>query len=209
MSATGLLSAMRGTAAAARARPADASRPGVPSLAHRLANFAASQAAWFAAVLGAAHGHPVAGALPALAVVGWHLAISARPGAEARLVLAATALGAVFETTMLATGLVAYAPHPGPAGLPPGWLLALWAVFAATLNVTLRGLRGRPALAALLGAVAGPAAFSSGVRLGAAHFVDPTAALAALAVGWAIAMPVLMALASRWDGVLPREPAHG
>ncbi len=64
-------------------------------------------------------------------------------------------------------------------------------------------LRGRHALAAVLGAVAGPASYFAGQKLGAIQFVEPTAALTSLAIGWAVIMPVLMLIAERLDGFQP------
>jgi hypothetical protein len=176
-----------------------------PSRARQLANFVVTQAAWFAAVLGAAHGRPDLGVLPALAAIGWHLAISARPREEAMLVGLATVVGLAAETTVLALGHVAYSSGQWSSLLPPYWLVVLWSLFAITLNVTMRWLHGRPALAALAGAIAGPIAFTSGVRLGGAQFIDPAAAVATLVVEWALLAPLLAALSLRFDGVAVRR----
>jgi hypothetical protein len=179
-----------------------------PTLARRLANVLVFQAAWFAAVLGAAHGRPSAGTAAVGAAMAWHLALSARPAAEARLLAACLALGLVVETALVQAGFVAYPSGQPVAWLPPYWLVALWGLFGITLNVTLRWLHARPALAAALGAIAGPASFASGVRLGGARFVDAAPELALLAVAWAAAMPLLMALARRLDGVIAPEDRH-
>jgi hypothetical protein len=74
-------------------------------------------------------------------------------------------------------------------------MTALWANFATTLNVSLVSLQTRPWLAALLGLVGGPAAYWGGAELGAMSFLDPTAGLIALALGWGILTPLLLALA--------------
>jgi len=172
-----------------------------PTRGRMLANFVATQAAWFAAVLGATHGRPDLGIYPALAVVAWHLSTVARPRVEALLVAAVAALGLLAETVVVALGHATFVSGQWHPALPPAWLVALWAVFAVTLNVTLRWLHGRPLLAAALGALAGPVAFASGVRLGAARFVDPAAAIATLVVEWGVMMPLLVALSARLDGV--------
>ena len=62
-------------------------------------------------------------------------------------------------------------------------------------------LKGRPALAALLGAIGGPASYIAGQKLGGIQFVEYGPAIAALAVGWAVFMPMLMSLAERFDGM--------
>ena len=76
----------------------------------------------------------------------------------------------------------------------------MWMLFATTLNVSLRWLKQRPELAAALGVVAGPAAYFSGYRLGGVEIPDLLPAMSVLALGWAILMPVLMALSNRLDG---------
>ncbi len=173
-----------------------------------LYNVVAFQAAWFATVLGAAHGMPLWGTAAASIAVGWHLAVSARPAREAKLIAGVGLIGLVVETGLALQGHVGYASGQPLAGLAPYWMVALWCAFAITLNVTLRWLKPRPALAALLGAIAGPAAFAAGVRLGAAEFVDTTSALVTLAGVWGAAMPALMWLSTRFDGVAVPEPVR-
>lgn len=177
-----------------------------PTRAVQIANLLLFQLAWFAVVLGAAHGFPGWGTACAAAVIGWHLVVSARPATEGALIGCALSIGFVFETLMVELGHVRYASGQPVAWLAPYWMVVLWGLFAATLNVTLRWLRGRAALAALLGALAGPLSFASGVRLGAASFVHPDIALALLAIAWGVLLPLLTTLARRLDGVtLPLE----
>jgi len=174
---------------------------GAPSRARLLANFVVFEAAWFACIGAVAHGQPGWGTAAIAAAIAWHLAICERPAAEFALVAALGAIGLAAETLVVARGHVAYPNGQPVAWLPPYWLVALWAEFAIALNVTLRWLRGRPLLAAALGAVFGPLSFVGGVRLGAARFVDETAALATLAILWAVIMPLVTAIAPRLDGV--------
>lgn len=176
-----------------------------PPLRLQLLNFAVFQAAWTAAVLGAAGGWPLLGVGAVAAALAWHLSRSALPAQELRLALAVTAVGLVFETLRLPLRDTVYPSGQPLAALPPYWLIALWALMAISLNVTLRWLRGRLALAALVGALGGPLAFLGGVRLGGAQFTDPAGALTGLALGWALLMPLLVALAQRFDGVTPVE----
>ncbi|MGN6526867.1 MAG: DUF2878 domain-containing protein [Burkholderiaceae bacterium] len=179
-----------------------------PTLGRRLANFVVFEAAWFAAVLGAAHGRPALGTAAVVAAMAWHLAVSTRPAVEARLLGACLVLGLVVETALVQAGFVAYPSGQPVAWLPPYWLVALWGLFGIALNVTLRWLHSRPVLAAALGAVAGPASFASGVRLGGARFVEAVPELALLALAWAVAMPLLVAAARRLDGVAAQETSR-
>ena len=77
----------------------------------------------------------------------------------------------------------------------------MWMLFATTLNVSLRWLRNRTALAVDLGAIAGPLSFYGGAQLGGVVFLDQRAGLIALSVGWAVMMPTLIILAARLDGI--------
>lgn len=187
--------------------------PGAPTRTLQIANFVVFQLAWFAAVLGAAHHVPLWGTAAVMVAIGWHLTVSARPEVEARLVGIACVIGFVVETFAALQGNVVYASGQPVAQLAPYWMVALWGLLAISLNVTMRWLKHRLWLAAVLGAVAGPAAFASGVRLGGARFVDAQAALITLACVWSVLMPALMWLSNRYDGVAtpptPSGHAHG
>jgi hypothetical protein len=158
------------------------------------------QAGWFACVLGAAHGMPWVGVVAAAAIVGWHVLRAPRPRRELALIALSAAVGALFETLLMREGWVRFDTGVLVDGAAPYWMVALWALFATTLNVSLRALRTRLGLAALLGAVGGPAAYYAGARLGAIEFSTLGAALAAIAVGWALLTPLLLGAARRFDG---------
>jgi hypothetical protein len=158
------------------------------------------QAGWFACVLGAANGVPWAGALVAMAIVGWHVLRAPRPTRELALAVGAAIAGALFETALLQAGLVRFDAGVVVNGVAPYWMVALWALFATTLNVSLRALREHPALAVLLGAAGGRAAYYAGERLGAIDLGALAPALVAIAIGWALLTPALLAAARRLDG---------
>jgi len=179
-----------------------------PTRRLQILNFVVFQAAWFAAVLGAAHQIPLWGTACVLAAIAWHLAVSARPAQEAKLIGFACAIGLVVESAVVQQGHVRYPSGQPITWLAPYWMVALWGELAIALNVTMRWMKRRLGLAAALGAVAGPMAFASGVRLGGAQFVDTVPALAMLAGAWAVAMPVLMWLSNRFDGVAVPEAAR-
>jgi len=62
-------------------------------------------------------------------------------------------------------------------------------------------LLGRPLVGLLLGAIGGPLAYLGAARgWGAIAFAEPRwMAIVALVAGWAIAIPLLTMLASRWS----------
>lgn len=162
-------------------------------------NFVAFQVGWLSCVLGAAKGLPWLGLAVTSVVVALHLHWAERPAAEARLVSYALLMGVVLDGSLVASELLRYQAGLLPWPLPPYWILALWALFATTPNVSMRWLHGRYLLAVLFGALGGPLSYWAGARLGAVELVSPAFAFVALAMAWAIAMPVLMAIAARLD----------
>lgn len=168
-------------------------------------NVVALQLAWFACVLGAANDLPWLGIPAVAAVLLIHASLVLDPYKEMRLVMFALLLGAVFDSLLMASGWIDYRNGIIIPGLAPVWILAMWAQFATTLNVSMAWLKGRPLLAAVTGGIGGPLSWVAGAKLGAIELVEPTQAVIALAVGWAIALPLLMAVAERYNGVDARS----
>jgi hypothetical protein len=164
-------------------------------------NFILFQIGWFACVLGGAYGHPWAGTLVAVAIVAWHLARAANPAAEFKLVLLAALMGGAWDSALVALGWIAYPSGTLIAGAAPLWIVAMWMMFATTLNVSLRWLKhlGFPVI--LLGAVFGPFAYYAGEMLGALQFTDWQAAIAAQGIGWGMLLPLLVTLSTRYNGI--------
>ena len=169
-----------------------------------IANFIAFQLGWFAVALGAANGLPWAGTAAVLVIIAWHLRHAVRPRAELVLVLSAAAIGALWDSALAALGLVVFPNGTLVEGTAPHWMIALWMLFATTLNVSLAWLKRNLLLAALFGAVGGPLAYFGGVKLGALAIPQPVPAIAALALGWAVLTPLLLIVARRYDGFVRR-----
>jgi Protein of unknown function (DUF2878) len=163
-------------------------------------NVLSFQAAWLAGVGGAAGGWPVLGAAPAVAAAAAHLATAPVSASEWRVLAVVAALGSSWDAVPAALGWIDYRGGVAVLGGLPWWIVGLWLAFATTLNVSLRWLRGRTALAAVLGAVGGPLSYAAAERLGALTLVEPTRALAAHAIGWAVLLPAASAVAARLDG---------
>jgi hypothetical protein len=163
-------------------------------------NVVAYQCAWLACVLSAAAHRPVIGIAVVLAIVLLHLYSANQPLRELRLIGVAILCGAVFETLLSASGWMQAEPTLPQGNLTPLWLVALWAGFATTLNVSLRSLRQRYLLTAALAGAGAPLAYLAGERLGALHWANQTTALLIVGVGWALLMPLLMKAAQRFDG---------
>ena len=143
----------------------------------------------------------------ALVIVAWHLTRAARPKQELLLVLSAAAIGALFDTLLVWLGWFTYSSGTLIAGTAPHWMVALWMLFATTLNLSLSWLKRRLFVAVLFGAIGGPLAYLGGEKLGALNFESPTAGLIALAIGWASLTPLLAMIAQRFDGFVSRLDA--
>ncbi len=169
-----------------------------------LVNILAFQIGWLACVWGGASHRPWLGTATAAVIIALHLWRAAHPRRELVLIVIAGALGLAWDSVLVSAGLVSYPSGVLLDGTAPHWIVALWMTFATTLNVSLRWLKDRPLPGALLGAVAGPAAYWAGSRLGGIEFLEPLPATVALAFGWAVALPVLMACAKRFDGTALR-----
>lgn len=172
-----------------------------PDLTDVLINIVAFQAAWLALVLGAANGDTAVGFAAAIVAIGLHLFRSPARFEELKLIAAATVIGLVAESAILAIGVVAYAA-PGPLPwFPPSWLVVMWAVFATTLNVTFRPLRSWTLGAAFVGFTVVPLAYLVGAKLGGMTLAAPTVrSLSLIGLAWLVALPLLFFLARRFDG---------
>ena len=163
-------------------------------------NVIAYQCAWFACVLSAAAQRPLIGVIVVVIIVLWHLWSAREPRRELRLVTIAALCGAAFETLLVASGWVHMEPTVLLGRITPLWMVALWAAFATTLNVSLRALRPHYLWSALLAAAGAPLAYFAGARLGALQWVNEVPALLVIALGWALLTPLLMKSAQRFDG---------
>jgi hypothetical protein len=169
-----------------------------------VANLVAFKIGWLACVLGGANELPWLGALIAATIVAVHVLRAPLPAKELQLIAVAGLTGAAWDSLLASSGLLVYRSGTLIAGTAPYWIVAMWLLFSTTLNVSLTWLRGRLALAAAVGAIAGPLAFYGGHKLGAVDFPDFTAAMLALAVGWALILPGLVYLAERLNGYAVR-----
>ena len=170
-------------------------------------NFFLFQVGWFSCVLGAAHGVPWIGTAAVAGVVTWHLANAAHAAQEAKLIAIALLIGALWDSLLIGLGWVAYPAGTLVAGAAPHWILALWALFATALNVSMRWLKQRLLYAMMLGAICGPLSYWGALRLGAVQFIEPLRIVIALALGWGLIMPILMLVSRRYDGIAAPERA--
>jgi hypothetical protein len=157
-------------------------------------NFLLFQTGWFATIYGAANGLPWVGVAVVVPILMWHLVTSSLWQAELKLMLALAVIGAVLDQSLLFLGLVTFPPAGWPASLLPVWMVMLWMLFATTLNVSMRWMGGRYAIAIVFGAVGGVLAYLAGEKLGAILLHDHVSLLM-IALNWALAMPLAVYLA--------------
>jgi hypothetical protein len=161
-------------------------------------NAIAYQATWLLAIGGAARGWWWLGPATAAVFALWQLRNSKQHRADARLLLYVVMIGFVVDSAFAASGMISYrAAVPWPE-LAPLWIVALWASFALTLNHSLAYLQNHLRLAAVLGAIGAPLAYSAAARWEALGLAAPvTNSLLVLAATWALLTPALSVLAAR------------
>jgi len=160
---------------------------------NRFRNFAMFYLGWFACVAGAGRGQLWLGPALVGVLLLIHLSVAANRAQEARLILAIGLLGFSIDTLQASAGLYAFTRTSVVPWLCPLWMVALWMIFATTLNSSMAWLAGRYRLAAVLGAIFGPASYVAGARLGAIELSSNTlVSLGGIAIVWALAMPTLL-----------------
>lgn len=163
-------------------------------------NFVLFQIGWFACVLGAAWNKPWLGTFTVAGIIAFHLYRATEANREIWLLVIAMTLGFFWDSLMVITGLLNYQSGMFHPVFAPHWIIAMWALFATTFNVSMSWLKGHFVMSSLFGAVGGPLAYYGGMKLGAVTMPSTLQALVALSIGWAILMPLLMKLAVHFDG---------
>jgi hypothetical protein len=154
------------------------------------------QLGWWSCVIGAAHGWPWLGPLVVAPLLTYHLRTSADRRSEILFLLVVALVGTAMDSLLALSGVVSYRGG-GTWPLAPVWITALWIIFGTTLNVSMRWLVGRPGLALVLGALAGPSTYYGAARLGAVEISNTWTAWVVLGTSWGLALPTLLWIVSR------------
>lgn len=167
----------------------------------RVVNWTGFYCGWFACVGGAASGRPWLGPITVAGLLAVHLWMARRAGREIALLAVAGAIGFAVDTLQASFGLYTFR-HGGVASwLSPPWMVALWILFASTLNASLAWLAGRYGLAAVLGVLFGPMSYVAGARLGAIELsADTRFSVVGIGAAWALALPTLLAVREKLCG---------
>ncbi len=151
------------------------------------------QLGWAVCVIGAAKGVPWAGPVMAVLLLTMHGLLVLSPRRSLRFVLMVGLTGFVIDSLLGFLGILQFRDGLGPGWICPPWLLALWMLFATTPELSLRWLKGRVGLAALLGGIFGPLSYYAGQALGAITVGEPlSVSVAVLAVVWMGVLPMLV-----------------
>jgi hypothetical protein len=109
-----------------------------------LINFVMFEVAWVSSVIGGAKQMPWLGPAAVLIAVALHLRAARKPFEEVLLLLFCGLLGASFDSVLVAAGWVTYKAGLFNDNFAPYWIITMWMLFATTLNVSMRWLRGKP-----------------------------------------------------------------
>ena len=166
------------------------------------------QALWFGAVIGATHSQLWLAPLLLTGFAFWEFQPVRRVYGDFQLMLVAVLIGLILDTSWVKLGWLEFAagetfPHRAPL-----WILLLWAGLALTLNHSLAWLQSRLVLAALLGGVSSPLSYLGASRLGAVNIVTESSGwFLGLGLSWAVALPLLLWLASHFKKIKQKGQA--
>lgn len=167
------------------------------SLISNVGNALLFQALWFAAVLGAAAGVVWPALLLLALLLGWSGWRGLGWRRDLQLLAAGVVVGLTFEVLWLGVSGLEYRLMP-MAGLPPLWILCLWAGFAQTLRHSMAWMLRRPWLAVLFAGLGSIGSLYAGLRFGAASFDgDLVTLLIGYGLCWALVTPLLLLLATQ------------
>jgi len=157
------------------------------------------QAVWFAAVYSASRSSMLLLG-PTFLLVGLALQLVLWRSLLKRailMLLAGLLAGVMIDGVLTLAGVLVPYRQVLPYPLPPLWLLTLWAGFGVYMATGLELMYGRPRVAAFAGLVCGPLAYRGGVPFGALDLGENVwLSLAIIGAVWAIAFPLLLALAA-------------
>jgi len=115
-----------------------------------------------------------------------------------------------FTTDTLLTVLGIYTPKPFlfPTPNSPPWLILMWLNFSTLISVSIRWLRNRYLLAAILGGIGGALAYYGGDALGAMEFNQPLYRnLLITALVWAGLTPLFFILSNFIEEKIKENPS--
>ena len=166
-----------------------------------ITNFLLFQLGWFACVLGGAYDQALLGSLIAMMVIAYHFYQAPHALQEFQLLLVALLIGFVFESIVTSQEFARYSHGQLLDDIAPLWMILMWPLFATTLNLSMRWLKGiAPLLVALIGALFAPLAYYAGNRLGAVEYDDLIVSMGLIAIAWAVLLPAMVTMSLKLNG---------
>lgn len=153
---------------------------------------------WLAVVFSAAAGMAEVGAASVALIALVHLVRAHKISNELALLVIAGVVGLIWETILVQGGFLAYPTITSNGAVAPYWIVAMWVLFATTLNVGMKWLQKNLLLASVAGAVCGPLSFLAGQQAGAVTLADHSVVV--LGLGWAVLLPAIVLVARNLDG---------
>jgi len=167
----------------------------------KIINFLLFQAGWFICVLGAANEIGNLAALLTFLLVLLHLVINQRKMETGILIVMISIVGWAWDSILAQIGMLSYMGALS-SGVAPLWIAAMWAIFATTIDSSMKWLEGQYFMALILGAIFGPLAYYSASKLGAVEILVIPNAFLIQSLAWAIFLPLMF-----WfNQVLNRTP---
>lgn len=164
-------------------------------------NFVLFQLGWLGCVMGGASQNMAwVGVAMVGSIIAVHLLRASSARQEVMLILVTVVLGTAWDSLLTSLGMYEFKSGMFITDIAPYWLIAMWALFATTLNVSMTWMKGRYLLAALLGLVGGPLAYYAGYKLGAVNFENTLNTLVTVGAGWFFIMPLLVLLSEKFNG---------
>jgi hypothetical protein len=152
------------------------------------------QLAWFATAFSVMAKRPAAGLAMSAAICAAHFMCRRRKARLLVLLVLSGGLGYLADSTLVALGFLRFDPGNTTPGVPL-WMVLLWANLALTLDALPRWVTTRLIVLSAAGAIGGAVSYLAGNRFDALDLTSPRAwSVAAVAIEWAIAMPLLVAL---------------
>ena len=166
-----------------------------------ITNLLLFQLGWFACVLGGAYDQVLLGSMIAIIVIGYHFYRATDAMQELGLLMLALIFGLVFESIVTSQGLARYRHGQVFESIAPLWMILMWPLFATTLNLSMRWLKGLPLLlTAIIGALFAPLAYYAGNRLGAVEYENFILSMGIIAIAWAVLLPALVVMSLKLNG---------
>ncbi len=153
-------------------------------------NFILFQTGWVICVI---YPNLVSVALVAALLVVHLWLVSGKRFTELQFIGVGVVLGTLLDTLWFRTGILGIEDVEEILAAPP-WLMAIWAIFMTTLCHSLYWVGRRRWLPFVLAPIAGPFAYWAASKLGVVTLPDPALSLAALAAGWLVLFPLLLAI---------------